>query len=150
MAVKGIEIEGLESLKESLTGVAPRVANNILRGYVADYARLLRDRIKVGAPVGETGNLKKSVSARTSRGSRSVIGALVYTKPGGEHWHLIEYGTQPRKTSTGANRGSVKANPFVWKAVLRTRKEFDEEMQARFVKRFKDTLIREHRKRAKK
>lgn len=146
--MKGISLEivGLERLKDALKDVTPRVANNILRGYIADHARILRSRLRSTAPVGPTGNLKKSIFMRMRRSRGDTIGAEVYTKGQGYHWHLVEYGTKKRETKAGANRGAARPKPFVRRALSMTRKDFDREMEAKFVKRLKATLERELKK----
>lgn len=145
-----LEIVGLERLKDALKDVTPRVANNILRGYIADHARILRSRLRSTAPVGPTGNLKKSIFMRMRRGRGDVIGAEVYTKGKGYHWHLVEYGTKSRQTKSGANRGVARPKPFVRRALRQTRDDFDREMERKFINRLKSTLERELKKKSRR
>ncbi|MEX3713651.1 HK97 gp10 family phage protein [Cytobacillus horneckiae] len=68
-----------------------------------------RKDMKAEAPVGPTGNLKASVRAKYFEGGLSST--VVPRKPKGSHRHIVSYGTQRRRTKSGANRGVMPANP---------------------------------------
>ncbi|PED63974.1 HK97 gp10 family phage protein [Priestia megaterium] len=60
---------------------------------------------------GHPGDLKSSIRAKYYF---QGLGAMVLPfKPKGSHRHLVEYGTRQRRTRSGANRGSMKAEPFM-------------------------------------
>lgn len=49
----------------------------------------------------------------TNRVKRNKLGALSgFDRPGGNHAHLVDSGTKPRRTKGGVNRGIMPANRF--------------------------------------
>src|SRR5690606_36693845 len=108
-AVKGVKIEGLEELRETLEKTMPREAKNILRRTTLKIASSVRDEVRKAAPV-HTGNLRRSIKSMRYRGSPTNIAASVYVdKSGGRsrsgyHWQLVEF---------GACYWNIPAQPFV-------------------------------------
>lgn len=132
-----IEIDGLKTLQENLTKVTPRVARNILKGFLYDIATRLRDRMRETVHK-RTGRLRRSIVARRGRGTRDVIVAEVYTKTGkgvkndGWYWHFIEYGTE-----------HSSAFPFVRPSIKEVENKIPLELESIFMRRFLAAVERE-------
>ncbi|NBW19112.1 MAG: hypothetical protein EBR82_65165 [Caulobacteraceae bacterium] len=91
--------------------------------------------LKRTTPVGPTGNLRRAVVLKTRRYPKAGVGVgmVGYIKPGSGkipargkrkdlsyHQFLVEYGTKPRVTKSGANRGRSTARlpvRMAWRSV---------------------------------
>ena len=141
--VKGVKIEGLEELRETLEKTMPREAKNILRRTTLKIASTLRDEIRKKAPV-YTGNLRRSIKSKRDRGTPTNITASVYVdKSGGRsgkgyHWHLVEF---------GARGGKMPAQPFVVPTVESFRPKVDEMYRAEFGVQFEREMAKRNKKR---
>lgn len=88
----------------------------VVRKTALAVGRQARKRVPVSPSnrkksAGSPGDLKKSIR---SKFFYEGLGAMVMpAKPKGSHRHLVEYGTQERRTSKGANRGKAPAQPFM-------------------------------------
>jgi HK97 gp10 family phage protein len=67
----------------------------------------MASKIKETAPVGETGNLKKSVRVKKAKGGGYQVGM---SRPKGSHAHLVEYGHD--MIVNGVKVGTVPPHPF--------------------------------------
>ena len=141
--VKGVKIEGLEELRETLEKTMPREAKNILRRTTLKIASTLRDEVRKKAPV-YTGNLRRSIKSKRDRGTPTNITASVYVdKSGGRsgkgyHWHLVEF---------GARGGKMPAQPFVVPTVESFRPKVDEMYRAEFGVQFEREMAKRNKKR---
>lgn len=102
----------------------PRAASNRVRRKAVDAAtRFYEARLKAETPTFDTGALKRSMTrtirAYTRRGRRGSSGSSKYflgvVGPDyitGPHAHLVEFGTAPRRTLRGHNRGEMPEMPF--------------------------------------
>lgn len=70
-------------------------------------------RARSAAPVGETGNLKRSIGIKSAKRSGVVFAGPRRGKYKGYHAHMLEYGTKLRNTDSGANRGRIVTNGFL-------------------------------------
>lgn len=101
-------IEGLEELHDLLSDELPNAAHQIARGAVLEVAKMVAADVKQNAPK-RTGNLRKAVKARRTRGSRTAVGADVYVQKGtgsvhdAFYWRFVEHGTAAHSTASGAN-----------------------------------------------
>lgn len=80
---------------------------------LGEAASFIHGKIKEATPVGETGNLKRSL--KKQKWKRSI--GVGFTKPDGSHAHLVEYGHDLVKN--GVKVGHVEAHPFfapTWEA----------------------------------
>lgn len=66
-----------------------------------------------------TGKLSTGVSAKVEITPYGVTGVL---KSAARHAHLYEFGTQMRRTASGANRGAAPAHPTFIPIVVRRRR----------------------------
>ena len=114
-----LKIDGIKELTETLKTVSPAEGTRIARRVVVRIARDARDKARQRAPVGATGNLRRSIKSRRRRGKPGWAESEVYAdRSGGKtglgyHWHLVEFGTGPRTTKGGKSTGSMPAQPFI-------------------------------------
>lgn len=141
------EIEGMADLEKKLLEVMPREALNISRRTATKLAAEVRKEIKSKTPE-DTGNLKKSIKSKRDKdfGKANLAGASIYTeRPFGNHWHLVEHGTQERFHKSGKAVGKMPAQPFVlptveeWRGKLPQfyREEFGRQFEKEMAKRSK-------------
>ena len=117
-----IIVTGDAKLDLALAQLDTRAQKRIARPAVIRAMTFLKKKIKKAAPVGPTGNLKKSIGSRFKK-SRGVTQGKVGIDVGeaakrkydvsAPHGHLVALGTQQRTTESGANRGKMPANDFV-------------------------------------
>ena len=94
------------------------------------------------APIGPTHNLRNALFAATDK-KGSKVDAHVWVNPKlAPHAHLVEYGTVERFTKkTGALRGTMPANSFMRKAVIKGRQKvldvIESSIYARIMKKLK-------------
>ena len=99
MARAATRIDGLDELRKTLRDVSPAEGTRIARRTVTRIAREVRDATRNRAPV-DTGNLRRSIKSKRSRGGPGEAEAEVYVdRSGGRsgsgyHWHLLEFGTR--------------------------------------------------------
>lgn len=85
---------------------------------VRDTSKQIQKTGKANAPVskrpksrGKSGDLRRSI--RPKYFDSGLSATVVPRKPKGSHRHFVEYGTKPRRTRSGANRGKMPAIPFM-------------------------------------
>lgn len=124
-----IKVTGYKELDQMLKGLPAQFSHKIVGSAHFKAAKPLVEKEKLLAPEGPTGNLVDSIGAeRVAIGSATNLGEVNVgprRRKGrykGYAAHLVEFGTKQRKTSNNANRGSMKAKPFV-------RPAFDSEAQ---------------------
>lgn len=82
-----------------------------------------------------TGKLRKSIGYRVVidfRETYAEVGPNIGTAHRAPHAHLVLYGTKPRRTKSGANRGRVQADNFAAKSMTASRAPAIAEMQRAF------------------
>ncbi len=126
MSVK-ISISGNVELDRCLKGLPKVLQNNLLQNAHVAAAKPLVDAAKSEAPLGSTGNLKRSIgveriSAATS-GGIGVVQVGPRRKGGfkGYHGHLVEYG----KRNRGENGDRSRPIPFMADAFGMTKREVE-------------------------
>lgn len=117
-----IIVTGVEELDRSISNLDTRSQKRIARPAVSRAMTFLKRKIQKAAPVGPTGNLKKSIGTRFKK-DRGVTSGKVGIDVGeaakrkydvsAPHGHLVALGTQQRQTESGANRGKMPKNDFV-------------------------------------
>lgn len=118
-----IRLTGVEEIDQVLKGLPLVVNDKLLQEAHAKAAKPLVDRAHLLAPVYKTGNLAESIGVvRTKSQLAGSVGqelGLINVGPrrkGGSKGfagHLVEKGTKERSDKSGANRGSVKPEPFM-------------------------------------
>lgn len=106
------------SIDKMLAELPKAMGKAVLRKSLNKAGRVIRNEAKQNAPVGETGNLKKSMIVSTKLHGRKVKsrqGVIVFV--GADHMeaphaHLVEFGTAPREHKSGKSTGQMPANPF--------------------------------------
>lgn len=101
-----VQWSGLNEFRAALRNLPAELAEEggtIVLAHAAEAERLVE-----AAYPEVTGNLKRGVTLKTE-GSR--FGAVGIVKSGARHSHLFEKGTGPRRTASGANRGSMPQAP---------------------------------------
>ena len=118
----------IPDMRDLVEGFAALPRNLAARTQGAALGRAIKPAVatlKRTTPVGPTGNLRRAVTSKTKRYPKKGIGVAMvgYIKPGSGkipsgrgkrkdlsyHQFLVEYGTKPRMTKSGANRGSSTA-----------------------------------------
>jgi len=136
MRAKGVVIEGLDELRETLERVAPRQAQNILRSAIHATAGKVRNSMRRRAP-SDRPVLKKSIkSVRRRVRAGALISDVVITKGRGErydgfHWHFIEFGTRHHR-----------AQPFIRPTVREVQPQVPMIMREEFGKKFERAMAR--------
>jgi hypothetical protein len=106
-----LTIRGIAELKDAL-GRLPTELKGQATQIVLDSAYAAQAEIVAAYPQGPTGKLKKGVKVRVQEiGPYSVAAQVRSSAP---HGWLYEYGTQPRKTKRGWNRGTMPNPPDVF------------------------------------
>lgn len=152
-----ITITGDKQLDRKLQQLGKR-GRTIARQATKQGGTVLAKEIRRRAPVGKTKSLKKSIGAKSGRSKGNGEGVITAkagvnvgkkkksrtTKSGrvikanyAPHGHLATLGTKARRTKSGANRGSVKANDFVMRgqkagaraAIEKTMKAFRDKLE---------------------
>lgn len=99
-----------------MRGLRQDIQARILRRALYRAAAYLRGQVRQAAPV-RTGRMRRAVMAQTTRSvDRTTVVASVGIKPGTparRYFHLVEKGTRPRRTRTGASKGQMPAQPFI-------------------------------------
>jgi len=99
-----VSIEGLDSLDAQIDALVKAMGPDDVEPILLKGAKQIRDYAKVNAPVGPTGNLKKSLIAKTLKRRGSAMDALGLGQGNpapaiagvnyriAPHAHLVEYG----------------------------------------------------------
>lgn len=122
-----IKLTGDKELDKFLKGLPKELNNTLLTKTHINAAKHVVEKAKLLAPEGPTGNLVDSIGTQATGVKRQRSLGETHTGPRrgrgkgqrGFAGHLVEYGTKTRKTKRGANRGKMKANPFMapaWEA----------------------------------
>lgn len=123
-----IRLTGDKEIDLVLKGLPLLLSDRVLSNSFSDAAKPMVEAIKSFTPTGETDNLINSIGIVKERNivdgkaiGQIQIGPRRKGRYKGHIGHIIEYGTVNRKTKSGANRGAVKANPFMEKGLDQTK-----------------------------
>lgn len=114
-----IRLTGVKEIDQVLKGLPKQVNHKIIQSANVQAVKPLVEKAKLTAPEGPTGNLVDSIGAVKLPARRATSLGEVHVGPRrggknkGHHGHLIEYGTSIRRNKKGANRGRIKADPFM-------------------------------------
>jgi HK97 gp10 family phage protein len=131
MAQPGITLEfpDLPGLAEQFRQLPKSLASAAIGAAVKRAMKPAQDELKRQTPVGPTGNLRRGIATKAKRYPKtgSAVAIVGYRKSGGskppkegakrrnkaadqtQHQLLVEYGSDPRVTKSGANRGRMPA-----------------------------------------
>lgn len=113
-----IRLTGVQEIDAVLKGLPTVINDKLATTAHVKAAKITVDRTKLLAPEGPTGNLVDSIGTiKVGSGSKRALGET-HTGPRRKGYrgfagHLVEFGTKPRKTKNGANRGKMTAKPFM-------------------------------------
>jgi len=101
---------------------------------------------KAGAPMGKTGNLRRSIGTmqEPTRRIAILVGALRQRK--GWHGHLIESGTKERVRRSGGSTGSVRGTQFFERAFNQTERQVNDALENEWYQAIDRTIIRTNKK----
>lgn len=125
-----ISITGAKEIDTLLKQMPKELTHKVLGAAHADAAKPLVEKEKLLAPEGPTGNLVDSIgTVKSTFKKANTIGEVNVGPRGGKfkgnHGHLVEFGTRPRQTKNGANRGVMPAHPFVQPAFSQTKGQIE-------------------------
>lgn len=118
MARLGFELKGIKELRGKLERMQSEQPKALGEGLVKG-GLIIKESIRLRAPVGETGNLRNSLTMRQNKKGGVTIGVTVGHTRKGAHAHLVEFGTQPHAIKAGTFRGRPSGSK-----VLSTGEEF--------------------------
>ena len=125
-----LEFPDLPGLAEQFRQLPKSLASAAIGAGVKRALKPAQEELKRQTPVGPTGNLKRGIATKAKRYPKtgSAVAIVGYRKPpkGGaespksskrrnkannktQHQFMVEYGTKPRVTKSGANRGRMPA-----------------------------------------
>ena len=108
-------------------------------------ARPLVKTAKANAPVGRTGNLRRSIGTMMMRGGIGLlVGAIRARK--GWHGHLAESGTTERIRKSGASTGRVQGTKFFERSFDQTSKQVYSEIEKEWYQAIDKFIIRTNKK----
>jgi len=95
MPVK-ISIAGLTEAHRKFAHLRGTAAGNEMEEVLLSAAKIIASEAERLAPLGPTGNLKRSFRAAKSRVAKTFLQAFAFTlRPLAPHAHLVEFGTKP-------------------------------------------------------
>jgi len=146
-----VKVQGLKEFDQFLKVLPAQPLRRAVRGSLNAVGKVLLKSIKENLkPYKHSGNLIKSTVKFDNKGERdpnkvSVIIGFLKGSGGGNHAHLLEFGTGPRVTSSGKSTGSMPATRFFTKALDEDRVKREnllkKELKVRFEKQV-DKLMR--------
>ena len=102
MSSNRLELRGLDEFREALRNLPEDLAREA-GAIVLAQAEMAKDQIQRAYPE-KTGRLKGGITVNRES-DRSGARAIVRSRA--PHAHLHEYGSKPRRTDAGANRGAM-------------------------------------------
>lgn len=140
-------VVGDKELIELMKRLPESASDRIVGQAYMRAAKPLIEAEKRIVPKGRTRNLVNSIGAyRTPKRQRTAVGEVrVGPRRKGKYkgfaGHLVEFGTKPRKTKGGANRGVMPSHPFVAPAFRTTNQavlnDFIPQMRTSFLRNMK-------------
>lgn len=92
---KKLKITGDRKVDKALARLDAKIAKKALRKSARESMKIVKAQAVANAPVGETGNLKKSIKVRSGKRSRSSISSQVITDKDKAYYSpMVEFGTQ--------------------------------------------------------
>lgn len=122
-----LTMDGLDELRAELRGIPEKLTTRA-GDIVVSHASAAKMEIELGYPVGPTGNLRRRVSLSRTQSKVSARAKLTSRAP---HAHLVEDGTNVRRTRKGWNRGRMPQAPDVQRMIpkaIRARRRMVDEL----------------------
>lgn len=135
-----IRLIGVEQIDAVIKGLPLEVNHKVLQEAHARAAEPLVQLQHRLAPVGSTGNLAESIGIVKGPKAYEALGLInVGPRVGGQYKgnvaHLVEKGTKPRQTKSGANRGVMPALHFLERAFEQTKAVVQENINVELARR---------------
>ena len=107
-------IDGLQELNSNIQKVIASLSPDEVEPVLLESAEQVADHARANAPEGPTGNLKRSIVAKTlqRRGDAPAPALVAIDFRIAPHAHLVEFGTAERIGPTGKSSGIMPAEPF--------------------------------------
>jgi hypothetical protein len=118
---------GLAELRAKLQRLPQDLAEDAA-GLIHPTALALRDEVRARYPV-HTGNLQSHVVVRAAKAPHAGVVAYAVVSTARHGW-LFEYGTKPRRTRLGANRGFMPAADIFVNLAIRHRARLTGQLHA--------------------
>lgn len=111
------EVDGINAVIRRLDELERRASKRIVRRALSRAAAIVVKAMKQAAPVGPTGNLKRSIGRKEKRinaGYMQIAGPRTrFKKQGlkvsGQHAYFVEHGTAERAHKSGKSTGRMEA-----------------------------------------
>lgn len=135
-AVRGVVIEGLDELQDTLLNVTPREANALLKRVTLSIAEGMAAKMRTSVPV-RTGKLRDAIVAQQGKQRPNKPSAEVIIQSGkgakrnAFYWHFVEFGTR-----------HMKAEPFIVPSVESERPQVQQKFREGFGQELERTLAR--------
>lgn len=120
------EVYGFDALEKTFSNFAYKDKRNIIISAFRKATKPTVDQAKANAPVGATGNLRKSIGFVPIRGQAGAyVGARIKGGFRGYHGHLVEEGTVERfrKSKDNASTGKMRYSGFWRRAMISTEQQ---------------------------
>jgi HK97 gp10 family phage protein len=143
-----VSVTGDQAIDAVVRDLPAQMNHQVLGAAHMLSAKPLVEKEKLLAPEGPTGNLVDSIGAtRTSISKANSIGEVRVgpRRKGvfkGFAGHLVEFGTKRRSTKNGANRGVMRAKPFVKPAFALTKGQIERSIAENIAKVLLRTMKR--------
>lgn len=119
----GVRVVGGKELRRDLRAASKGLPSKVVTPANRKAAALVLPAAKAEAPVGATGRLQRSVRILASQRRAAVAAGSDRGNGPAFYARMVHRGTVRRRNRRGANRGSVAANPFLYRAVAKVGEE---------------------------
>lgn len=140
-----VVIEGLDEVRELLSGVGVREGRNLMRATIRGIASRVRKGAAQRAPVA-SGRLKKSLKLRQKKSHPDtptfdvLAGSGAGVKYDAFYWRFVEYGT--------SGKTAQPARPFIRPTVEEVRAQLPSILRSEFGQKWEKALARKRKKAA--
>lgn len=110
-----LDLSDFDRMRALLDDLPPLAQQRVITPSLRAGARVMADAVKGNTRKGPTGNLRKAAGLIRQSRDFSILGVafrIGYRAILGAHAILVDQGTGPRQTKSGASRGVMPAFPF--------------------------------------
>lgn len=116
-------VKGVGEVIKALEAVGANIKSQELQQMLRGESQRIVDTAKSLVPV-DTGDLRESIGFITNKDDANMDKVLIGVRKSYHNYYLapmLEYGTEPRVTKSGAYRGVLKPRPFMRPALDKNR-----------------------------